>query len=143
MTEPDTPPLAKRKRLPPYTGDFVWVRSIGRYWVFRVEQVSILAPPVAFVLFVLAALFGYPRMPQLGVLSERLRYVAGTLVIMSVIGAMLFHWLFYGVIRCPKCGYNPARGQSGKKLLLKSTWTKIARLTACPKCDASTELATA
>jgi len=110
--------------------EYVWSKSIGRYWILKLEIV----PTIFLVLAIAAAtVWAFAPQPAGGIGS----YVAGASVATSFLVAMIQHFLFYRAIRCPRCGHNPNRYKNGKNLPTKTAWKNLASMTECPACGAT------
>jgi hypothetical protein len=103
---------------------FVWVRSIGRYWLLPAELLGTLLLVVAAVLMILGR-------TSLGSGTWK---VGAWLLAASLALTLLHHVAFFSLIRCPACGYNPTRTLAGKKMSVKTVHARLARYEQCPRC---------
>ena len=105
--------------------DYQWLRSIHRYWILPAEMVA----TVLLIAALLAAVF-------LSLLGAR-QLVASTfggLLVASFAAAMIQHFLFYRLIRCPTCGHNPTRYKNGKNIPTATAWKHLRDMQSCPLC---------
>jgi rubredoxin len=68
--------------------------------------------------------------------TDLLGSAASVFLVVSLVLALLQHYAFYNLIRCPMCSYNPTKFKNGKNMPVKTAWSKLRAYEVCPNCTA-------
>jgi hypothetical protein len=61
-------------------------------------------------------------------------YGLGLCVTYPLVGA-LERWMFFHLIKCPKCGFNATHGKTTERPLdYYTAWSRLEKYNACPHC---------
>ena len=112
------------------SSDYLWLRSIRRYWILPAEMVSTVLLFIGLFIAVALPLFGARQIvPQ----------TLGAFLIASFATHFIQYFLFYRAIRCPICVYNPTRYKNGKNIPTKTAWKRLEVMESCPACNGKSE----
>jgi hypothetical protein len=107
---------------------YAWMRRIGWHWLRWCES-------AAMGMFVLGMVIDLPLM-WIGVRPPVALVSTAGLWISALLLAVTENYLLYNAVRCPGCGYNPNRTESGRRLRygIKTIWGRLESIQACPRC---------
>ncbi len=105
---------------------FVWVKRIGRNWVLNAQALMALTFYAALALVLLALVT--PREWHLAILG-------GVVLVLSLAAGAAERWLFFNMIKCPRCGFNATHGKTTDRPLNYSlAWSRLEQYESCPRC---------
>jgi hypothetical protein len=104
---------------------FQWLRKIHRYWILPIEGVARILLILGVLLALLAGwIFNGSMMGT----------VFGVFLGLGFAATLIQYFLFYGMIRCPKCGHNPTKYKNGKNKPRNTACKHLHGLERCPAC---------
>jgi len=78
--------------------------------------------------------------PFIAIIAWLISKSLGTALVIFMIAFLfgfIYDWMFFNLITCPKCKYNPTRTKEGRKKKVghASIRTSLDKLEQCPKCN--------
>ena len=104
----------------------VWVNHIGVGWIGYISFLADLLPILGVALLAIGGTFKV----------DWCLFTGFGIIVAGFICVALYSFLFYRIIKCPVCGFNPTRTKEGRaRKNHRATETIVSKLTACPKCS--------
>ena len=104
----------------------VWVKHIGVGWIGYFSFLADLLPLLGVVILAIGGAFKV----------DWCLFTGLGIILAGFICAAMYSTLFYCVIKCPVCGFNPTRTKDGRRRKNhRATETIVSKITTCPKCS--------
>ena len=98
--------------------------AIGKQWIAKLEVFGVLLFAAGFVIAIACRLLQFP--------NGDIAFAAG--LVGSLVVTLVFHCLFYHLVKCPTCGKKLNKYKNGRNMPIKNAFTALRKGDGCKWC---------